>query len=64
MGMEGMQYLAEPFVRRVLIIAAVLIVVCLAAIVILSGCADPCHGDPKNMRCMDAAELKRELGVK
>lgn len=36
MGMEGLQSLAEPVVRRWLIAAGVLMVVCIVAIVVLS----------------------------
>lgn len=37
MGMEGLQNLAEPYVRRVLMAFCVLIVACIAAICILSN---------------------------
>lgn len=63
MGMEGLQNLAEPAFRRWLAVAAVLIAVCIAAIVLLSGCASPCQDNPRNMQCMSADQLKRELGA-
>ncbi len=64
MGMEGYQNLAEPVVRRWAIAAGILIAVCVAAIVLLSGCASPCQDNPRNMQCMSADQLKRELGAK
>ena len=64
MGMEGFQNLAEPAVRRWLMVAGILIVVCIAAMVLLSGCSSPCLDNPRNMQCMTADQIERELAGK
>lgn len=62
MGMEGLQDLATPVIRRVLIGFGILIAVCLVAIVILSGCAGHYYDDnPRNMKNMTAEQIERAL---
>jgi hypothetical protein len=64
MGMEGMQSLAAPAIRRWLTVGGVGVATCIAAIMLLSGCVNTCQDNPRNMQCMSADQLKHELGVK
>ena len=61
MGMEELQN-PEPVIRRVLIAAGILIVLCLAAVVLLSGCGGHYYEDnPRNMKNMTADQIERAL---
>jgi len=54
----------EPTASGVAILTALALVALVALVVILSGCADrrpTCYDNPRNMACMSADELEREL---
>ncbi len=61
MGMEGLQDLVTPVIRRLLIGAGILIAVCIVAIALLSGCAGRYDDNPRNMRNMTADQIERAL---